>query len=440
MDRRATAFILLVCVAQYLFFSNRVPVPDVAWLIEGARRWLNGAVLYRDVREVNPPLVFYEMILLTGAQFTARSYVIGVSAVTTLSALLVLRIQGPKLALAALAAMVIGGFTAFGQRDHLALIFAIPFVLAAGSPKVRSLIGLWAFFGVGLKPYLLPIVLFPILARWWTTRKLVTAENITLGICCLLYLAAILVFHPIYLSEMVPLGRFVYWAYGLERPNFIILAMTVVLLFACIAAQNRVLGAAVVGGLASYYLQAKFWPYHFIPASGFGLLLCLVERGLSFKLVALLLTFVQTARLVEPRIPRAPIPFGQSATFLSSHVQAAYPTSLLCGVRNASRYPAIWPIPGAWNIYVDKTRSTTDRAKAKAILVHERDLIRQDILTLKPDLIFADAREKKIYFQRPFDYMKFVGPLPEYHKVAANSRYEIWARNGLNSSLCVEKL
>ncbi|MEP7218497.1 MAG: hypothetical protein ABI876_06250, partial [Bacteroidota bacterium] len=32
---------------------------DVAWIIHGAGRWLEGAGLYRDIVEINPPLIFY---------------------------------------------------------------------------------------------------------------------------------------------------------------------------------------------------------------------------------------------------------------------------------------------------------------------------------------------------------------------------------------------
>lgn len=440
MDRRAIAIILIVCSATFLFFSHRVPVPDVAWLIEGARRWIDGAELYRDVREVNPPLVFYEMLVLTGGQLTPKTYVAGVCIAMALSALFVLRCNGAKAALPALGAMIFAGFTAFGQRDHLALIFVIPFILISGSRRERAAAGIWAFFGVGLKPYLLPILLFPILVRWWKDRRILVAENIALAACCLLYLIAAKVLHPLYFSEMIPLGRFVYGAYGMERPHLTNIATTIVLLLVCFAAKNKVVAASVLGALASYYFQWKFWPYHFIPAVGLGFLLCMTEEGRPFRIVAILLAMVQLTRLTDQRAQRAPIPQGQTATFLIAHPSGAYPTSLLCGVKNASRYPAIWTIPGAWNIYTDKTRSDADRAKAKAILIHERGLIREDILTMKPDVIFADVYAGRQYFDRPFDYMKFVGPLPEYRKVGTKFRYDVWARKPVNPQMCTEKL
>lgn len=440
MGWRAITIVAVAAVFQFLIFSHLAPIPDVAWLIEGARRWVGGAQLYSEVREVNPPLVFYEMVLLTGGVLTPKAYVAGVSIIMVVSTILIGRSRGQYLALASLAAMMLGGLTNFGQRDHLALIYSMPFVVGGSGRKERIATGFWAFLGVGLKPHFLLIVAAPALVRWWRSRELLTAENVTLGVCCCFYLVAVIVIHPIYFTEMIPLGSFVYGAYGMSRPDALILGQSFFIVIVCALAKDRALAAAAIAALFVYFLQGKFWPYHFVPAAGFTLLLCLSERGRAFRIFATLLAATQLLRGPEGRSPTVLVPEGQTATFLTAHVWGAYPTSLLCGVKNASRYPAIWTIPGAWNIFTDPHRPRADRDRARQILVHERQLIRDDILTMKPSVIYADARDRKPYFERPFNYMKFIGPLPEYRLVGTKAIYEVWAREPLSPRECTEKL
>ncbi|MGH7526003.1 MAG: hypothetical protein ACREMX_04805, partial [Gemmatimonadales bacterium] len=50
--------LLLVGLAVLPQFAGRT-LPDTAWLLYAAERWLDGARLYVDLVEVNPPLIIW---------------------------------------------------------------------------------------------------------------------------------------------------------------------------------------------------------------------------------------------------------------------------------------------------------------------------------------------------------------------------------------------
>lgn len=441
MDFFTAAAMLFVVTCTFAFFSSRQVIWDIGWLIEASRRWLNGAVLYRDLIEVNPPLIFYETVALSGGLPTQSAYIGGVCVAIFVGGLWVLRLRGPWVALSAIAAMIVAGSHDFGQRDHLALIFGLPFVLRGGVSSAEGAgLGFWSFLGFGLKPYLLLIPAAEAVARAWLTRSiriLWSAPYMALFALCCFYLAAAVILHPLYFTRMIPLGHFVYWAYDTPlTPDLAILSGVIVLVCAAaLLSQHRELvplTAASLASLASFYIQARYWTYHFVPALGFCLTLALIEarRERLFAALAALLILGQVLRGISPRV-ETPIPGGvQSVAVLSSQVGAAYPTVLERGITNDTRYPALWIIPGAWSIANDPGRSASDRTRARAILDGERRIIRHDILVAQPQLILADAAHHKAHFDRPFDYMEFLGPLPGYTFIGQRGAYAFYRRSG----------
>jgi len=440
---KSVALIVAMCSATFLFFAPRSLVPDIGWLIEASRRFVAGERLYVDIIEVNPPLIIYESILLTAGQLTPATYVAGVCASITISALWVLRLRGPELARYSLLAILIGGFTDFGQRDHLLLIYLIPFlVVQRASRAERVALGLWAFLGVGLKPYFLLIPAAAIVGRAFADRSIkpvFATECITLAIACTGYVAFLASVHPEYFTYIIPLGRFVYWAYGAKLSwPFAALSLAIggVAVGALLSREKALipLGAAVLGALASFYAQGRYWSYHMIPAAGLAILLALlIGRRLRAAHVAVaVIAALQLFRGAHPGGGQHLIPPNvRSVAFLVSHVFGAYPESLECNVRNATRSPAIWVVPGAWNIAHDFSRPPADRARAIAILQQERSTILKDINTFRPEIIYTDARKVKPYYKYPFDYARFLGGLSGYRKTGTVMMYDVWTRDDL---------
>lgn len=431
---------LAAVVCTFVFFSSHQVIWDIGWLIEASRRWLQGAVLYRDIVEVNPPLIFYETVALSGGWLTQTAYIGGVCVAILVSGLWVLRLGGPYVALSATAAMIIAGTHDFGQRDHLALIFGLPFVLRPRVSRSEGVgLGIWSFLGFGLKPYLLLIPAFEGVARARLSRSIrvfCSAPYITLVALCCAYLAGARILHPLYFTRMIPLGRFVYWAYDTPLTfDLAILSAVIILTSAAelLSKQREFapLAAASLASLGSFYIQGRYWTYHFVPALGFCLTLALIEaRGTRlFAALATLLIVGQLMRGVSPRV-ETPIPAGtHSVAILSSQVGAAYPTVLERGIVNDTRYPALWVLPGAWSIANDPKRTLSDRARARTVLSEERRIIRRDILAEEPELILVDEAHNKAHFDRPFDYMNFLGPLPSYTLIGKRGVYAVYQRS-----------
>lgn len=51
--------IAAISAAAFTWFRSAGINQDSAWLLVATEKWLNGAVLYRDIVEVNPPLIFF---------------------------------------------------------------------------------------------------------------------------------------------------------------------------------------------------------------------------------------------------------------------------------------------------------------------------------------------------------------------------------------------
>jgi hypothetical protein len=427
----AAAIIVAACAAAFAVFS-RLPIShDVAWLLDATGRWLRGAALYVDIVELNPPLIFYETAALSFGTGGKAAFLAGFCLAVAVSALWCLRLAGGWTALAALAAMLLAGFGDFGQRDHLALVFVLPGLIArAPGRREGVLLGLWAFLGVGLKPWFLLIPLLASLGeavakRSW--RPVLSPANWALGLACLAYVLLAWSRHPAYFTDTVPLARLVYSAFGAEplallaRPGLAAAAGVLALGLVRPDPVGLRYAGALAGGLASYLLQGKGWSYQMIPATGLAVLLGVhllrtsppPRRLAAAGLAGLALLLAVSAGPYRP-LPIV-IPAGaRSVLFLSTNVSVAYPATLEAGARHESRYPTLWPLPGAWSIVHDPAASPERRARAARVLEQTRAAIVDDILAGRPELIFVDERADKPYFDRPFDHHAFIAADPRF--------------------------
>jgi len=430
--------ILAFSIGLWMAFRHVAPVPDVAWLTEGARRWMNGARLFVDVREVNPPLIFYEIVALSAGTTANQVFVGGVAVATAVSSLWVARHHGDMLGLGTFVSIVFAGLVEFGQRDHLLLVFVVPYLLARGGRWERVLMGFWAFFGVGLKPHFLLVVALPALVEAWRDRtSLFEPQKLALAGACVAYVIAAFLLYPAYFREMVPLARETY-TYGSALPPFLLLESVAVAGAVLLAdAERRPFAAAALGGLGSYYLQGRLWPYHFIPAAGLGMILCFWQRRLALWAVLL---FAQAYLGPYRRGPQSPIPEGITrVVVLSVHPSAAYPTVTGCGATNETPWGSLGWVPGSWNIVTDLNKPTAERERAWNVLVRERARLRRLVQTTDTQLIIADISPRKAYFERPFDYMQFLGPFPGFKPVRRVGRFELWAKGPVSTRLCKER-
>ncbi|MBO1074186.1 hypothetical protein [Roseomonas marmotae] len=333
---------------------------DVAAVLSFSQRMLAGEVLYTDLIDVNPPLIF--LLNLPAAALAAWTPLDGVQALLVLLLAfcvlvgwLCLRLNPPRgtaeaammLALLPLV-LLLAGYD-FGQREQIMAAAALPYLFLAerriegARPGIRGVgpvvapPGLrWrpssvvpgplmvagctvlAATGFALKPHFLivpaMVEALVLLAsgrrRGWAAAFL---DPVPWGMAALWlgYLALILLGFPAYFGQVVPLVRDYYlglggaswWQVLLTVHLFTATLMTVTLGLLVLRLSTklvgwmpRVLAVAMLGGLAAALVQHKGWSYHVVPVWMWGGLLC----GLTMARAADALLPARTARRAAP--------------------------------------------------------------------------------------------------------------------------------------------
>lgn len=287
---------------------------DAGWYLFAAGRLLDGARLFVDVVDVNPPLIIYFSMppvlvaraLGTPEVLTFHCYVLLLAAVSLAATHALLRragaVAGPwsrHLLTGVLAFLLIASVGQdFGQREHLAAIHMLPYlglfsVRAAGmrvSTVAAVAIGLFAGLGLALKPYYLAA---PALLAGWTLlrtrsfRSLLSPENV-----------AVVAVHGVYVLHFLfwPADMLDGWweTLDLALDTYVgvqpgsrgelarMLGMPVVWLSVGAAAVVLVpwsrrtratcapFALAGLGMLGAALWQGKGWSYHFLPALVFA--------------------------------------------------------------------------------------------------------------------------------------------------------------------------
>lgn len=467
--RRARAG-LAAALGLALFALFRGPIShDVAWYLHMAGAVLDGGTLYVDVVDPNPPLVVFLMLpaaLLsrwTGVPDVEvfRGAVLLAAAASLALAWRHFRAAFPGwpaacrqalLVLLAVVLVALPGYE-FGQREHLALLLSLPYLLAAtalagavedpGASGGRAgraaavATGLMAGAAVSLKPFFLPL---------WLGIELCLAsrrgrgvwrrpENVGILLFLLGYLAAILIWAPEY-------GRVARWAAGaygdyapgdryalLERVLWLaglgLLSSRLLLGRRPLAGLRTVGLIALLAFLAAVVVQNKGWAYHWFPAeatlvilAGAGLL-DLVARGLApararaaipalaaaVALAAAGSSVVRAERSwewlereqrfeeLEALLERQPE--GARVAALSMTVQGIFPAVTYAGAHYASTFNALWPLPALYRADPAVPGGSFPYHRPEAAPALERfvmEAVSRDVACGRPALLLADRR------------------------------------------------
>lgn len=273
---------------------------DVAAILNFAERWVGGERLYRDLLDVNPPLIFVltaipALIDRFSPLDAVQAQLLCVALCCVLAWRFCLRLrrddEGPveRATLDALVplACVLAAYDV-GQREHLMALFALPYALLAsrrmeGVPTPRGLalaVTVAAALGFALKPHFLAVpLLVEALVMW--RRGLAPALRDwapwTMAAVWLAYLASLPIVFPDYLGHVVPLVVDFYLSNGgigfadvlltdkMGAATVAMLAMLAMLAWPGAGAAPRALGCVAVGGFLSAWVQHKGWSYHVVP-------------------------------------------------------------------------------------------------------------------------------------------------------------------------------
>ncbi len=297
---------VLAIVGATLAAAQTRPIhPDLAFYLYAARRVLGGAVLYRDIVEINPPLIiWFNLPAVVLARVLRLPDILAYRLIVSLviAGLLVLghrsadRIARPNGLRQAPYLLLVPWFILFplagddfGQREHLLLALLVPYILVSVTraeggrvPPVEALTaGLFAGVGLALKPHFV-LVWLAIegvhRARSQGSRRRVTPELLGTLVALGVYVVAVIALTPDYFRIVGVLGP----AYTTFMQRSLIdvtvlapAAPRVLFTLLALAALRRsrertpswsLLAAATVGGFAAAALQRKGFSYHYYPA------------------------------------------------------------------------------------------------------------------------------------------------------------------------------
>ena len=302
--RAAWAAAVLVVGVTFAAQSAAVAAPDIAYFLYSAGRLLDGAKLYRDVVDMNPPAIFALNVpigwlsRLTGLSdlllYNLAAFAVVGGALLFLRRLLgryVLAERPAERRYVLLWLCVILFPLAredFGQREHLILALLLPYVALALArlrlhPVARRdaiAAGMLAGLALALKP---PFVIAVIALEAWYRRRAaggrwrVTAELATAVGAVAAYLAAVVTITPEYLRLVGVLGG-AFMTYLRSSPLTLFTSpgalLTAFALLAALAARDTgrdadargIIVAAMLGSFLAGLVQQKDLRYHFYPA------------------------------------------------------------------------------------------------------------------------------------------------------------------------------
>lgn len=447
------AGIALVLGLLTLAFWNLPVSHDVVWQLWIARQLLHGAELYAEIIEVNPPLWFWAAVPVQGLAemtgLTARSLLVTTTlGLIGLALFLLARLfaeekprQRAGVLVAALLGLTLVPIHEFAQREHVALIGAIPYAMLAARRAegkavpfwVAALTGLLAAYGFALKHYFL---LIPIALEGWLVLchranwRALRPETLVLAVCGLVYGVAVFWLTPAFFDSLVPMVAAAYDGY--KRPLAILLARPWAMLWMLglvgLAAVQKPLRPAVTAGLLTslsfafaYFIQQKGWLYHAVSASGamtFTLGLAIFLQPLSWRWMArrpslpaafllLLALAVWQGPYVNPlarpiRTLLADVKPGEPVAILSIHATQAWPTLEQAGYVWPLRLYSYWMLPAIAN--------TPEAEKSAALRTVENQTIRytrDDLWCIPPAAIIVDDSSTSPYMNRRFDMIGF---------------------------------
>jgi hypothetical protein len=263
---------------------------------------MEGAVFGRDIVAVNPPLIWYlSLPVVALSEVTqvhpATVYRWTVTALTLASIIGAVRWQRSTFgdarfpialfSIVAAYAFFIDSRRDFGQREYLALVLCLPYIMLVASrvrggttgQLVAAGVGCLAGLGVAIKPHFLAVpACIELTALAMTAKRLEwfrRPETIA-GFCTVLGYALFLIFFvPEYLFDSMPVLRQVYW--GFNKPVFAVawkcraeLIAAAALLWAASNRERRapeamLFIATAIGFLLACLAQMKGYSYHIFP-------------------------------------------------------------------------------------------------------------------------------------------------------------------------------
>lgn len=491
----ATPFVVLYTL--WLTVGHVPTNVDVSWLLVVGDRLLNGETPYVDLIEVNPPFsiwLYLPFVLLERmTSLKAEIWlIIGTTVLAIASVLLSARIAcraDPSYAdgkfrwaiPAALFVTLIFLPGDFGQREHFAIIALLPWLalltardrdhaFVAGTPSQRVMAGVGAAAVVMVKPphfvlaFVLPTLVLAFERK--TLRPLFTTENIVGAVIVTAYLLAILVFHPMYLTDVFPLLKALYLpmrepmlAMVQGWPVTLALLAGATLLYAGglerVHQDARILFFTALGFVPAFVVMGKGWPNHAMPFLVLGLLAFGIQllhsgfpRALRLPqkiagLVGLILSFqvLSNAQLSWTMLPANEAEAAAAAierrvqkptiATVAANMQPAHPLTRMVEGDFVSRYPSNWHILNA-EMLLDRTVSPRERHELRALRDSFIAEIARDLVENRPDVVLSGLGVEPMWSNVVMEDPAVAAALRDYGVLYGGNTVVVLLRNDLS--------
>jgi hypothetical protein len=389
---------MALCSLPLLFFA---PVnQDTIWQVWLGRQVLHGARLYTDIIEVNPPLIYWLAVPQAAVcellHLSAAAVTIGFTIILSAASLL---LSPSRYRLPLLVAFTVLPLAVLGKAEHFTLVATAPYVFliaarkADGEVRLPWIIGFLAALGFAMKPFFVVVPLALECLIWSKPR--IRPETVALVVSAVAYTAAVLIFAPAYMTDVVPMLRDAYGAFHGGEP--VIIFVTLAFLLAAAGAVGRkgspttiALLVAALAFLPAVFIQNKGWSYQSLPARGFLFLAIAAElirtRGRPVQDAILassaLLCFYpfgpyRNEFRAETERHLAGLPRGSSVAVFATNPGIAWPMVEERGLRWTPRQMCLWQLFASM--------------KRPELTPSLKSMVAAD-LRKRPDTVIVDAR------------------------------------------------
>ena len=426
IDFLYVTFILTTVFAYFNYYPLNV---DSTWILNSAHNILAGSTLYKDIIDVNPPLIFmYACIPTFVAELISVSriyiYIIFVIFVISVSAYLcfIILLQYYKkqedtiryFLYSIIFILTISVNYDFGQREHLFMIFVFPYILSLMykdsitlSKNILITIAIFASLGFNIKPHFFLIFIGIELIYMIHKKDILSIfriDSIIISLSGFFYLIIIFVFFNEYINNTVPFAMATYS--DVFNKSYLSLIMTFeifltlfIMIFWSIFTKKKidltikVIFISLIMSITIYLIQQKGWNYHKIPILCISLLFLthlifsLLKKDKSYSLALFPLIFyiiyfnLQTVpkfKELENIIHR--LPFDQKIYIISTDIAQGQPL-LKENQIWTSRFPSLFMLPAL--LKNEKIES----------MQYTFDSLYEDFVNYKPDSIIFPRKE-----------------------------------------------
>ena len=393
---------------------------DSLWILHCAKQIIDGATLYVDKIDVNPPLIFiYSIIPVMFSKITSismeNSYILFVLVLVFLSTFLCFKIikdiykenENRILIYSIFFILTISTTSNFGEREHLFVIFVFPYILyhlykeqIFISNGFLIFIAIFAALGFNLKPHFFIVFVFLEFYFFFKSKRFSSffrIDTIIIALSGIFYLLIIKLFFEEYITLIIPFSIQSYTnAFNksflelLIVPEILITFIAFVLFFLnkkkLFKFDINILFIAIFASLLFYFLQAKGWSYHRVPIFSFVQFFCVIlflyilkNRLYLLIVIPIYIFALYIIPSVNPTYPALKkyiekIPDNKTISIISMDIaQGVFllkPSHIW-----ASRYSAYFMFP---SIFIDKNEYVK-KITLKAI--------NEDLLKYNPDII-----------------------------------------------------